>query len=132
MKDIFYFPVWRLPSLVMEEPTGIRYTFQVGGSACQQKSVEGVVLPLVATGYAGANALGDVLHDVAAELSGLTEETADRIDAVFSDQRHFLELKVDREMMMESSDQWIHMVLLSVKDEYLGGFVLPRRCVLTW
>lgn len=71
--------------IVVEAPTGIVYTNQVGGTACSDPKVEGWLLPLHrwSWGEYGEGALGELTTDLWGKgaLAGLAEETLTKIDA---------------------------------------------------
>jgi len=116
---------------VIEAPTCVSFSFQVGGSIHWRRSVEGLVYPVAATGFAKVDSLGERLHLIAFELVSIDEREADEIDALFEGDRA-IELKVDRGKMSDSCDSWIHMMLVRASSWRMQGFDLPLRCVLTW
>jgi Family of unknown function (DUF6210) len=129
--NLQFFPVLHLPVLVIEAPTGVHFSFQVGGSIHWRKSVQGLVYPIAATGFAGADMLGERLHSITFELVGISDQEADQIDALFANDA-MIEVKVDRTRMDESCDSWIPVRLLRASDWLVQGFDLPLDCVLTW
>ena len=124
-------PADYLPALVIEAPTGISFSFDVGGSIHWKRTVQGFVYPVAATGFAKAATLGDRLHSIVFELVAIENRDADEIDALFEGDPA-VELKVDRSRMSESCDNWIHMKLVRASDWRMQGFDLPLGCVLTW
>jgi hypothetical protein len=131
MKELGYLPSFSLATLVIESASGVTFSFQVGGSASWRRSVQGIVYPIAASNFAGAETLGDALHEITYELIGITEKEADKIDALF-DKAALIALKVDRSRLSDSCDQWIHMTLLRAHDAAFRGFDFPLSCVLTW
>jgi len=131
VREFVFFPSSHLPALVIEAPTGVQFSFQVGGSIHWRKSIEGVLYPVAATGFAAADTLGQKLHSIAFELVSLSDREADRIDALFS-RDAAIELRVDRDKLSDSCDSWIHMKLLRAGDWLMRGFALPLDCLLTW
>jgi len=120
-----------LPVLVIEAPTGVTFSFDVGGSIHWKRSLQGFIYPVAATGFAKAETLGQRLHSIAFELVAIDDREADEIDKLFAEDLS-LELKVDRSRMSDSCDNWIHMKLLRANDWRMQGFDLPLSCVLTW
>ena len=131
VKQLTFFPASYLPVLVVEAPTGVKFSFQVGGSIHWQRSVQGVIYPIPALGLAGAEVLGGQLHSIAFELVSISDQEADRIDALFAGSRS-IELKVDRSKLSDSCDSWIHMTLLGAGNWLIQGFDFPLECILTW
>src|SRR5262249_31262743 len=131
MRQFTFFPAFYLPVLVIEAPTGIHFSFQVGGSIHWQRSVQGVIYPIAALGLAGCEMLGGQLHSIAFELVSISHDEANRIDALFARSRS-IELKVDRNKLSDSCDSWIHMRLLRESDWLIQGFDCPLDCILTW
>ena len=131
MRQFTFFPVFRLPVLVVEAPTGINFSFQVGGSIHWPRSAQGVIYPIAALGHAGAEMLGGQLHSIAFELVSISDQEADRIDALFA-RSASMELKVDRSKLSDSCDSWIHMKLLRASDWLIQGFDFPLDCILAW
>src|SRR5215475_7401677 len=131
VRQFAFFPDFYLPVLVVEAPTGVNFSFQVGGSIHWQRSVQGVVYPIAALGFAGAEMLGGQLHSIAFELVSISDQEANRIDGLFAGSLS-IELKVDRRKLEDSCDSWIYMRLLRADDWRIQGFVFPLDCILTW
>jgi hypothetical protein len=131
MKELVFAPVYHLPTLVIEMASGVNYLFQVGGSIHWEKSVQGIVYPIAASGFVGAETLGDRLNSIAHELISITDVAADKIDALFEG-AIFMDLKVDRSKLLDSCDSWVHMTLLRADEWILHGFDFPLGCILTW
>ena len=130
VRQFTFFPVSHLPVLVVEAPTGVNFSFQVGGSIHWQRSVQGVIYPIPALA-AGAEMLGGRLHSIAFELVSISDEEANRIDALFAGSGS-MELKVDRSRLSDSCDSWIYMRLMRADDWLIRGFDFPLDCILTW
>jgi len=130
-KQFEFDPVYHLPILVIEAPTGVSFSFQVGGSIHWKRSVQGLIYPVAATGFAKADALGQRLHSITFELVSIEDREADEIDALFAGDLA-IELKVDRSRMSGSCDSWIHMKLVRANEWRMHGFSLPLACILTW
>jgi uncharacterized protein DUF6210 len=131
VRQFGFYPDFHLPVLVIEAPTGVRFSFQVGGSAHWRKSVQGLIYPVAATGFGKADKLGERLHSIAFELVALSDQEADEIDALFKGDTA-IDLKVDRGKMSESCDGWVPMRVVRASDWRMQGFDLPLGCVLTW
>jgi hypothetical protein len=131
VRQLEFEPASYLPVLVIEAPTGVTFSFQVGGSIHWKRSVQGFIYPVAATGFAKADALGQRLQSIASELVSIEDREANQIDALFEGD-DAVELKVDRSKMSDSCDSWIHMKLVRASDWRMQGFDLPLGCVLTW
>ena len=136
--------LWGMPDelmLVVEHPSGVRYQNQVGGNACAQPELEGVLAPIEVSA-----ATRDRIQRLNyPNRPGIPEETADAIDALLATEPTARFLKVDRSRRLESYEAWVFVLIDAspqptydmppkAGDTYFGslfGFG-PCRGVLTW
>jgi hypothetical protein len=131
LNRLFFYPLHRLPTLVIGRESGVEYWFQVGGSACWKRHMEGAIYPLVLTGHRTAGALGDDLHELMYELVGMDSRRADLLDDLLGT-FDALGIKVDRTKLDDSCDQWVHVLVEHTNGPYMQDFELPLPCVLAW
>ncbi len=86
--------------------------------------------PLVAADLKGIESLGRQLHSIAYELVSISNEEADKIDALF--RGSVMDLIVDRDRLSDSCDQWIYMTLVRADKAIFQEFDFPLNCILTW
>lgn len=123
--------------LILGYPTGIVYENQVGGVACRQEELEGVLMPVglppedaerfMALPFPGATALD--------------ADVADMIDDILASVPFARYLKVDRSHLRDSYESWVFVLAEIPEDStfqiYGPYFGAPRgfgmvRGVLTW
>jgi hypothetical protein len=101
------------PVLIVECPTGIVYTAQVGGKSCLHPTVEGAVLtPFVDELHAGEwmSALGGISCPDACSFH-ITDDLADAIVAAWPEQRVFeWQFFLDRTRLDEGTEAWFPIV----------------------
>src|SRR6476620_9770201 len=95
VRQFAFCPVFHLSILVIEAPTRVHFSFQVGGSIHWRRSVQGIIYPIAATWFSGAEMLGQRLHSIAFELVSISDQEADNIDALFEESTA-IDLEVDR------------------------------------
>lgn len=129
-------------ALILEFPTGIRYTNQAGGTSCLQPSAEGVLIPIENDYY-----IKGEFHSFEIDLAryfesawgvsgapcGIRARDADAIDEMLR-QRNLIEwFYVDRKQLQSSFEAWVNVVVLGDHSFYCHGFgPYPRRGILTW
>lgn len=133
--------------LIIECPTGIIYSNQVGGTSCLHPTLEGVYVPLRndvdqenSTLISPENELWNYFsgppHDSTGATRGLTTADADIIDAVLVRWRLDTIIAVDRERLKESCEAWVCVLVLGEDEEMIGVFrglgQYPVPGVLTW
>ncbi|WLQ16555.1 DUF6210 family protein [Hahella aquimaris] len=125
--------------------SGVIYSNQTGGTACLQSEYEGVLIPIANTiGIPDLNLVspenelenyftGHPWFGVGATL-GLSEEDARAIDAILKEYALDDQISVDRSMLRQSHEAWIHINIVEVEGRSLfNGFgPYPRKGVLTW
>ena len=123
--------------LLLHDPSGVVYFNQVGGIACMQEELEGVLAP-VDVGTANVERLAHLPYTYGA---GITPEIADAIDAVLTSVRHAEFLKVDRARLDDSMEAWVYVIAETksdtpnhLVDDYFGSaFEFGTTTgVLTW
>ena len=98
--------LWSMPSevmLVIEHPSGVVYTNQTGGTSCMQPELEGVLVPLDLEPEQT-----EKLAKLCVEVPSVSPELADAIDAILATAPG--RLRVDRTLLYESHEAWIHVV----------------------
>ena len=113
--------------LILKIASGVSYTSQVAGFACNHPTIEGAFFPLPAEpGNGGLYALTQHFRGV---WTPITESDAHFVDKVL--RRHGYEyLTVDRSNLANSYEAWVHVLLENVPQE-LRGFE-RSGAVLTW
>jgi hypothetical protein len=122
--------------LIIEEQSGVDYYNQCGGHCCFQNFAEGILAII--------REYGDVYKSIADYTKykdHLTQADADFIDEVLAKQIETSFLSVDRSMLDESMEAWIHVIIDEGKEkenaEYdiwnasIKGFTSPKG-ILTW
>lgn len=129
-------------ALILDYPTGIGYTNQVGGTACLQPTSEGVLIPFendydtdrtfmsleielnehFQTAWGGSGA-----------TSGINADDADAVDGLLRARTLIDWFRVDRDRLRDSCESWIHVTVISDHAFYCHGFgPYPRAGILTW
>lgn len=123
-------------ALIISHPTGIIYVNQAGGTACLQPGYEGALVPFgndvalegnVLMGFQEAleTHFTGPKHGGGGATSGLDDEDAEVIDAIFADTAYGSWFKVDRHRLKDSMEAWVHVIVRG--DEGAGGEV-PDIC----
>ena len=106
--------LWQLNGIgvIIAHPTGVLYTNQVGGYACDHPSMEGAFVPLMDPNIDQQKALED--HFTGPKwrghcYNGIDVETADVVDGVLATSPLTRRLTVNRDMLNESEEAWIHV-----------------------
>jgi hypothetical protein len=98
--------LWSLPHeamFVIEHPSGVVYTNQTGGTACDQPELEGVLVPLDLEPEQSER-----LAELCLEAGRLSTELADTIDTILAKAPGGL--RVDRARLHDSHEAWIFVV----------------------
>lgn len=132
-------------ALIIEWPSGVRYSNQTMGTACAQPQCEGVLLPLgnelppIGAHYPLEKKLFDYFTGPAyrgsGAMHGLTVADAEKIDAMLQSEHAFKHIKVDRARLRDSHEAWVRVLIYNGNETYplftnFGPF--PIRAVLTW
>jgi len=104
--------------LIVPRPSGVCYHNQVGGISCQQKSLEGIYIPL------NSCLQGLLSEHFDCYVGSVTEEIAKIIDQDLSYMTS-IKVRVDREKMHLSSEAWVFM-------KVIRGIESCQWCVLSW
>ena len=142
--------LWALQGigLIIACPSGVIYSNQTGGYACDHPEMEGVFIPLMYPGdidSINARERGELM-DQQAELekhftgpkwrghcyAGIDAETADFVDGVLAASKVTRALKVDRTMLKYSSEAWIHVLIPPDDDSELWEGLPAGAAVVTW
>jgi hypothetical protein len=136
-------------ALIIEWPSGTWYSNQTGGTSCLQPEFEGVLVPIgndVALDTGELLGIENQLIDYftgppwqgSGATSGITMNDADAIDGILRGSLSFAGITVDRALLSQSHEAWIHVVVERDDDtcsmtQLLDGLDLfPRRAILTW
>ena len=119
MRELSLYGLQQL-ALIIAEPSSVLYSNQVGGTACDQQSCEGVLAVI-------DDELGEYysfLKEYTQEKARLSSEDADKLD----EKLNGTSLTIDREMLSESKEAWIH-VIIDNKEAYNG---FSQHGIITW
>ena len=129
-------------ALIIPSSTGILYSNQAGGTACQTPQVEGFLVPIAndvgrSPGnrlYSPANQLLSYFEKGPSHGIPISEQAAQYIEAVFRQMSHWEGFSVDRSRLSESVEAWVHVILDKVESDPLpvDGMKYPVRAILTW
>lgn len=100
------------PALIVPSRTGVRYRNQTGGHSCYQMELEGYLVPIagdrielveqLTAHFTGPKWAGWCSH-------GIDDETANEIDRLLAEFARRDEITVDRDMLGECCESWIHV-----------------------
>lgn len=133
-------------ALLIEYPSGVRYSNQVGGHSTNHPFIEGFIVPL-STGGSAQNI--ENLCPLAVELfeyffrgpkwkgncylGRMDEETADALDTLFKKYKPTQHILVNRNRLYDSCESWVHVTLHYPDEKYSLFKDLPfKRGILTW
>jgi hypothetical protein len=101
--------------LIIKAPTGVRYSNQSGGYACEHPETEGFFVPLRTR--AGRSELTTLAGMFRGAWNRLDDVRADSVDGAL--RRHAItSIRVDRSMLSESREAWVHVIVSAVDNEY--------------
>jgi len=131
--------LWNLVGLglIVAHPSGVIYSNQTGGYACDHPEMEGVFVPLHDTDpyvdqyqqldqhfYYGPKWRGHC-------YSGIDEETAAVVDEILTGSYLTRRLTVNRDKLRDSEEAWIHVIIAPPRERDFDGY--PSGVgVLTW
>lgn len=129
-------------ALILDFPTGIRYTNQAGCVSCLQPSAEGILIPFE-NDYDIDGQFLSLEIDLAEYFAlawgssgascGINLRDADAIDELLCKRKLIEWFHVDRKQLQSSFEAWVHVVVHGDHSFYCQGFgPYPRRGVLTW
>ena len=109
--------LWQLTGLglIISHPSGVIYSNQTGGYACDHRELEGVFVPLADADvdqyapldehfYSGPKWRGHCYN-------GIDEETAAVVDGILATSYLTRRLSVDREKLASSDEAWIYVII---------------------
>jgi hypothetical protein len=100
--------------LVIKLPTGVRYTSQTAGVACEHPEVEGVFVPLQTR--VGRPELATLSGMLRGAWNSLGAHQADSLDA-FLKRYDFKRISVDRSKLTESTEAWVHVAVSGIGED---------------
>lgn len=124
--------LWRgvEPSLIVADNTGVTYSNQVGGYACNYPQAEGFLVPLglpEAEARMAAHFTGPAHNGWCS--NGITDEDANLLDELFSSRR----IRVDRTRLGECQEAWVHVLMDEPGEIGLEeGVLIGASAILTW
>ena len=123
--------------LLLLVPSGIVYTNQANGVACDHPQAEGVLAPFGTAGLQPySQPLCDYFTSRECNRGHLEGVDADFIDAFLLTTWAPFVVKVDRTRLTESYEAWVFVVLEGNSPTYssltLPGFRFPMGAVLVW
>jgi len=125
--DLFYS---RCLGLILPLATGVSFSNQVGGHACNHPEAEGLFIPLddgceQATRKALAHHFTGSWHSLSDEDVAVIDDALQRGNLGF--------IRVDRARLDDSVEAWVHVILDMKAAPLLSGFdPESNRAVLTW
>ena len=132
-------------ALVILRPTGIAYLNQVGGTVCDQRCAEGVLVPIgndVAVPSLALMSLETPLMSYffgppwngAGAVRGLTTEDADVIDGLLRSNGAFAGITTDRGRLPDSCEAWVYVSINKDSTVLFDGLgpTFPDHAILTW
>jgi hypothetical protein len=107
--------------LIIKAPTGVRYSNQSGGFACEHPETEGFFVPLRTR--AGRSELTTLAGVFRGAWNRLDDVQADAADGAL--RRHGItSIRVDRSMLSESREAWVHVIVLADDKDFV-----PLGCI---
>lgn len=127
--------LWELSgaALVVPESTGVFYTNQVNGTACEHPKLEGILIPVNNDMLSSSP---EYLENQLCSLfdgswNELTEIKANEINAVLSKFPETKGILVDRDKLFESVESWVYVIAKETEDSCYSGFG-ELHGILTW
>jgi hypothetical protein len=117
--------------LIVKAATGVRYSTQAAGLACEHPEVEGYFVPLRTR--VGRPELATFAGLLRGSWDRLSPAHADAVDDALS--RHGLSpIRVDRSMLAESREAWVHVIVAPDEQELIpvAGLSEEVRGILIW
>lgn len=130
------FPVVNLDAfpdlgLIVKASTGVRYSTQAAGFACEHPEAEGYLVPLRTR--VGRPELATFSGQFRGSWESLSAVQADAIDHALS--RHGIgSMRVDRSMLGQSWEAWVHVIVAPDEQESipLAGLSQEVKGILIW
>jgi hypothetical protein len=118
--------------LIIKAATGVRYTSQTSGFACEHPRAEGFFVPLRTR--VGRPELATLSGLFRGDWSALDAGQADALDSALS--RHGIRsVRVDRSMLAESREAWVHVIVSALAEEAVplaSGSSEDLPAILIW
>jgi hypothetical protein len=117
--------------LIIKAPTGVRYSNQSGGLACEHPEIEGFLVPLRTR--AGRSEITTLAGMFRGAWHRLDDGRADALDSAL--RRHGISsIRVDRSMLSESREAWVHVIVSALENGFvpLAGAPAEAKGVLVW
>ena len=120
------------PGLIVLDNSGALYTSQVFGTTCYQASARGFFVPLDETlPEFCPEPVEDALRRLLIDSPYLTPRQADDVDLLLRSYGETSFLRVDRDMLAESGEAWVHVEVIAGDNCPLGGRG-PWKAILVW
>ena len=125
----------RAAALIVPEETGVVFTNQVNGTACEHREIEGILIPI--NNDCAPENYQDLLETKLCALfddaawGPFTQRKANEIDAVLKAYAETRGIKVDRSRLRESVEAWVYVVAEKTEFGCYRGFGKIRG-ILTW
>ena len=116
--------------LIVKTPSPVRFTNQVAGLGCQHPVQEGVFVPLPV--QVGQRELYALQHHFRGSWHALTDADANVVDRVFRRHDWLSFMRVDRALLADSREAWVHVRISPELALYLFDAPDWRAGVLTW
>ena len=113
------------PALIIPMHTGIFYQNQTAGGCCNQRSQEGILIPV--SGYYVTDEIKKIClnHDI------LNNNEADAIEAIWKEAYLHVNIKINRNMLHDSEEAWLN-VIVNPADLYIEHGSYNGEAILTW
>lgn len=119
-------------NLIVAWPSGVVYTNQTSGLACEHPEVEGVLVPLF--DGIGHPAMHSLRQHFRGDWHQLAEDDMDIVDGIL--RRNYLGfIKCDRKRSADSKEAWVHVLIEEDTAPRIAQRILgfgPKSGVLTW
>jgi hypothetical protein len=115
--------------LIIKAPTGVYYTSQTGGFACEHPQVEGFFVPIRTP--VGRSEVAALWGRFRGNWHPLDEAQADALDALLG-RFGVQSVRVDRSMLKESKEAWVHIVLTGNVEAVPLDASTPLKGVFIW
>lgn len=121
-------------ALIVPEETGVIFTNQVNGTACDHPKLEGILIP-INNDCLPENHENLLETKLCALFDGawdaITDEKANEIDLVLSSFRETESIAVDRSKIAQSVESWLYVIANETEFSCFSGFG-EIRGILTW
>ncbi|GEM_PF-5216452 len=121
-------------AIIVPEPSRVIYQNQVNGTACFQKEIEGILIPINNDYDFGdyESSLEYRLMKFFSDLSGeFGAKHTDELNKLLKDFPETSCIEVDMDLISDSYEAWVHVTVNESKQSYFEGFGTFKG-VLTW